>query len=117
MLIRYSYRTEKKPLPDAVTLMETTRMLHHEFQADHMKFWTKYESWLKPMNCLTPGHFISITDQKKNFPFKEYFDNESPIKLEYTKLGPNYAKITFEIEEAIPYKVSTGIRHKLVITN
>ena len=108
MKIRYSYRTERKALPDAVTLMETTRYLHNSFKENQQKFWTTYSEWLRPMNSLVPGHFISITDQKKNFPFQDYFDNESAIRLEYTKLGPNYAKITFEIEEPIPYRVPSG---------
>ena len=118
MKIRYSFRTEKKALPDAVTLMETTRFLHHSFKEDQQKFWATYSDWLKPMNSLVPGHFISISYQKRNFPFKEYFDNESAIKLEYTKLGPNYAKITFEVEEPIPYKIPSGkenssVKHKI----
>ena len=108
MKIRYSFRTEKKILPDAVTLMETTRMLHHEFILDPLKFWNKYEKWLKPMNSLMPGHFISISDQKEEFAFQDYFDNTSMIKLEFVKLGHNYAKITFEIDNPLPYKVPSG---------
>ena len=109
MKIRYSYRTERKVLPDAVTLMETTRWLHHEFQSNPVEFWRKYENWLRPMNSLAPGHFISISDQKENFPFREYFDNASMIKLEYVKLGYNYAKITFEMLDPLPYKIPTGM--------
>ena len=113
MKIRYSYRTEREALPDAVTLMETTRALHHEFTTNQTEFWKMYEDWLRPMNSLAPGHFVSISNQRNRFPFKEYFDNESPIRLEYTKHGPNYVKITFEVENCLPYKIPSGKTQQL----
>ena len=108
MKIRYSFRTEKKSLPEATTILETTRQLHHEFTQNPAKFWKAYEEWLRPMNCLVPGHFISINKDSKDFKFTKYYNNTCPLRLEYMELGKNYVKVTFEIDEVLPYKVSSG---------
>ena len=108
MKIRFSYRTEKGMLPDAVVLMETTRKLHNEIKLNPMKFWEKYREWFKPMNQLQNGVFISITHDTKEFKFVEYCNENSAMQLEYHQLGPNYAKIMFEYEGDLPYRISSG---------
>ena len=72
------------------------------------KFWRKYEEWIKPMNQLQNGLFFSINMDNKDFNYIKYCNEESNIKLEYYQLGPNYAKILFEYEDAFPYRISTG---------
>ena len=108
MRIRYSFRTEMGRLPGATIIMETTRKLHNEFVSDPNKFWFKYEAWLRPMNSLCPGHFFSINKDGKEFKFTEYYANDCTLKLEYMDLGKNYAKVTFEVDDSMPYKVETG---------
>lgn len=108
MRVRFSFRTEKGPLPDAVTLMETTRKLHKEISEGPKKFWDRYSQWIRPMNQLQNGIFISINWDCEDFKFTEYFHEDSKLTLEYTQLGPNYAKIIFEHEDAIPYRVPSG---------
>ena len=83
--------------------------MHNEFKNNPAGFWRKYEEWFKPMNQLQCGVFISINWESKDFKFTEYCNENSDIKLEYTQLGPNYAKIIFEYNETLPYRVSTGI--------
>ena len=107
MRIRYSFRSEKGMLPDATTLMETTRKLHNEIKKNPSKFWIKYEEWIKPMNQLQNGLFISINQDSEDFKFVEYCDEESDIKLEFTQLGFNYVKIMFNYTGTIPYRVSS----------
>ena len=108
MRVRFSYRTEKGKLPDAVTLMETTRKLHEDMKKNPIKFWENYEEWFKPMNQLQNGAFMSITQDTRDFEFVEYYNGESSIKLEYYQLGPNYAKILFDFEESLPYRIPSG---------
>lgn len=108
MRIRYSFRTEKGQLPDAVTLMETTRALHEEIKNDPHNFWMTYNEWIQPMNQLQNGLFISIRFDSKDFNFRRYFNGNSEIRLEYTQLGHNYAKIMFDYEGDVPYRISTG---------
>ena len=109
MRIRFSYRTERGSLPDAVTLMETTRKLHEEITTNPKDFWDKYESWIRPMNQLQNGIFISINWENKDFEFTEYYNKDSNIRLEYHQLGPNYAKIMFDYEKSLPYRIPSGI--------
>ena len=109
MKIRYSFRSEKKKLPEPKIILETTRQLHNEFIQNPSKFWNTYKEWLRPMNCLVPGHFISINEDSRSFKFIQYYNNSCALRLEYMELGKNYVKVTFEIDDAIPYKVSSGI--------
>ena len=108
MRIRYSFRTEKGQLPDAVTLMETTRVLHKEITDNPRKFWEKYNEWIQPMNQLQNGLFISIRYEGKDFNFTRYFNGNSELKLEHIQLGYNYAKIMFNYEGDVPYRISSG---------
>ena len=108
MRVRFSYRTEKGNLPDAVTLMETTRKLHEDMKKNPTKFWEKYKEWFKPMNQLQNGAFMSITLDTKDFEYVKYYNGESAIKLEYYQLGPNYAKIMFDYDESLPYRIPSG---------
>merc|ERR1712131_44664 len=87
MKIRYSFRTEMGHLPNATIIMETTRKLHNEFIRNPHDFWKKYETWLRPMNCLIPGHFFSINKGSKDFKFTEYYAHDCALKLEYMDLG------------------------------
>ena len=101
MRVRFSYRTEKGRLPDAVTLMETTRRLHDQMKQNPAAFWEEYKGWVKPMNQLQNGLFISITEETEDFQFSNYFNKDSPLRLEYHQLVPNYAKIMFEYKTCI----------------
>ena len=108
MRIRYSFRTERGQLPDAVTLMETTRALHKEITDNPHKFWETYNEWIQPMNQLQNGIFVSISYESKDFNFTKYFNGDSELQLEYIQLGHNYAKIMFDYEGDIPYRISSG---------
>ena len=108
MRVRFSFRTEKQSLPDAVTLMETTRKIHNEMKENPHTCWRKYEKWIKSMNQLQNGLFFSINWDDPYFNFQEYCHEESNLVLEFSQLGPNYAKIMFEYTEALPYRVPSG---------
>ena len=108
MRIRYSFRVEFGQLPDATTILETTRMLHNEFLLNPNRFWDKYSKWLRPMNSLCPGHFFSI-NHSEDFKFVNYHRQNCSLTLEYTDLGKNYAKVNFEYPQAVPYKVSNQV--------
>ena len=108
MKVRFSFRTEKGSLPDAVTIMETTRKLHAEINENPSKFWGKYEHWIRPMNQLQNGIFISINWDSADFQYTNYFNGDSRVRLEYQQLGPNFARITFETEDPIPYRIPSG---------
>ena len=124
MRVRYSFRTEKGRLPDALTLMETTRAMHDEITRNPREFWKSYEEWIQPMNQLQNGVFVSINYDSKDFSFTEYFNGKSELKLEYTQLGRNYAKIMFNYEGDLPYRIPSGKisrkptqMHSIIITS
>ena len=103
--ILYSFRSEKKPLPNATLLFETVRKLHNEFIANPVQFAGKYKEWLRPMNQLRLGHFFSINWDAKDFPFVEYFNESSNIKLEMHQIDWNFIRIQFESPAAFPYRI------------
>ena len=114
MRVRFSFRTEKGNLPDAVTLMETTRKLHDEIRSNPTKFMSKYGKWVKPMNQLQNGIFISVNYEDDDFEYTDYFNKDSNIRLEYHQLGNNYAKILFEYEDSLPYRIPSGSITKML---
>lgn len=110
MKILYSFRSEKFPLPNATTLFETVRALHAEFVQDPVGFAHKYEEWLRPMNQLKTGHFFSINWNAKNFPYTEYYNRNSELKLEYTQIDTNFIRIQFDTETAFPYRINETVK-------
>lgn len=103
--ILYSFRSEKKPLPNATTLFETVRKLHSEFIIDPVAFAKTYEEWIRPMNQLRLGHFFSINWNAKDFPFEEYYNKDSNLKLEMQQIDRNFIRIQFETQFAFPYRI------------
>ena len=109
MRILYSFRTEKEPLPNATVLFETVRALHEEFLRDPVVFATKYNEWLRPMNQLRTGHFFSINWNARSFPFVEYFNGESELRLELSQIDRNFIRIQFETGTAFPYRIDETV--------
>ena len=102
MRIRYNFRCEFGTLPENETLINLTRSLDEEFKSNPLKFWNKYKQWLKPMNCLTPGHFFSM-DTANDLPTPpKAFKN---LEITCTRINENYVKLTFFQEDPIPYKI------------
>ena len=110
MKILYSFRSEKKPLPNAIVLFETVRKLHNDFVSNPVTFAAKYQEWLRPMNQLRLGHFFSINWNAKDFPFEGYYNKNSNIKLEMQQIAPNFIRIQFEIQTAFPYRIDQTVR-------
>ena len=108
--ILYSFRSEKSPLPNAVTLFETVRRLHSEFILNPVSFAQKYKEWLRPMNQLRLGHFFSINWDAKDFPFEEYYNRNSNITLEMQQIDDNFIRIQFMTEDAFPYRIDQVVR-------
>ena len=109
MLIRYCFRTEKQKLPEAEILFEAVRNMHADFIQDPVKFNGKYNQWLRPMNQLIPGHFISINYDAPDFPFYKFkYQIESDIKLEMMYIDKNFVRIQFHLENPFPYRIYTG---------
>ena len=106
MYIQYSFHSEKGPLPNATTLFETVRRLHQEFIENPVLFARKYEEWLRPMNQLKTGHFFSINWNARNFPFTEYYNNNSELRLEMIRIADNFMRINFETKKIFPYRIT-----------
>lgn len=111
--ILYSFRSEKTPLPNAVTLFETVRRLHHEFTQNPVAFARTYKEWLRPMNQLRLGHFFSINWDAKDFPFEEYYNKTSKITLEMQQIDQSFIRIQFETDLAFPYRIDQMVNHRL----
>ena len=109
MLIRYCFRSEKQTLPEAEILFETVRSMHAEFTQNPVKFNEKYHQWLRPINQLISGHFISINYNAPNFPFYKFkYQVESDIKLEMFFVDKNFVRIQFNLENPFPYRIFPG---------
>ena len=106
MKVTYNFRTEKQKLPEPKMLFEAVRNLHDEFLANPVKFATKYESWLRPMNQLYQGHFFSLNFDAPHFPFDTSYNAKSNLKLEMRAIDKNYIRITFSTDNSFPYRIT-----------
>ena len=109
MLIRYCFRSEKQKLPPAETLFEVVRSMHNDFVGNPTNFQRKYNTWLRPMNQLIPGHFLSINYEAPEFPFHKFqYQPDSNLKLELQYIDNNFVRIQFDLQNPIPYKIHSG---------
>ena len=109
MKIRYSFRSEKFKLPPPETIMETVREMHSEFCQNPVSLYEKYKRWIRPMNQLYQGHFISINEDTGDMEYCEFFNGESDIRLELYYIAPQFARIEFEVKSTFPYRIDIKV--------
>ena len=108
MRILYSIRTEREPLPEPKVIFENARRWHGDFTADPTGFYQKHEEWIKPMNQLKNGLFLSGNWDNRPLPFKSEYVQNSTMKLEMEFVAKNFIRVYFDTENCIPYRVDTG---------
>ena len=109
MKVMYSFRTEKRPLPEPKEIFENVRRWHREFSKNPHDFFVKHEEWIKPMCQLRNGLFFSEGWDSKPLPFKNQYIEDSELKLEMEFIAKNFIRVYFETNIGPPYRVDTGL--------
>ena len=78
MKITYNFYDARGKLPAPIWIFETTRRIDWLMRNNPNKNWPRIRRWARPMNQITPGLFMNITDTQED-------DIEKAIDMEGTK--------------------------------
>ena len=98
--ITYNVYNANRTLPDPIWIFKLVRRVDFMMKEDPNKNWNVVKEWARPMNQLTPGVFLNITDAKKE-EIERKINMDGPcsedLKLEMRWIDNGYIRVCFNV--------------------
>ena len=98
--ITYNVYDANRTLPDPIWIFKLVRRVDYLMKADPNKNWNVIKEWARPMNQLTAGVFLNITDATEN-EIEKKIDLDGPgsddLKLEMSWIDRGYIRVCFNV--------------------
>ena len=98
--ITYNVYNANRTLPDPVWIFKLVRRVDFMMKEDPNKNWIKIKEWARPMNQLTAGVFLNITDTEEEEIERKINLNgpcSDELKLEMQWIDQGYVRICFNV--------------------
>ena len=98
--ITYNVYDANRTLPDPIWIFKLVRRVDYLMKADPNKNWNVIKEWARPMNQLTAGVFLNITDATED-EIEKKIDLDGPgsddLKLEMSWIDRGYIRVCFNV--------------------